>query len=42
MHFKNLSDFGIKPDEALFIDDNPKHLEGARAAGLYTYHYKRD
>ena len=25
---------GIKPSEALFIDDNPKNVEGARAVGM--------
>ena len=28
---------GILPSETLFIDDSPKNIEGARAAGLHTY-----
>jgi FMN phosphatase YigB (HAD superfamily) len=30
---------GIKPEEALFIDDNSKFLEAARKAGLLTIKY---
>ena len=28
---------GIKPEETLFIDDSPQHLEGAKQIGLNTY-----
>lgn len=27
---------GVKPDEVLFTDDNPRHIEGAKQAGLHT------
>ncbi|WP_285009076.1 HAD family hydrolase [Pedobacter faecalis] len=31
-----LQENGLKPEETLFIDDSPQHLEGARKAGLRT------
>jgi len=31
-------DAGILPEETLFIDDSPQHVEGARKAGLKAYH----
>jgi len=31
---------GLLPDEALFIDDSPQHIEGARKAGLKTHWLK--
>ena len=31
-----LSRVGIKPSEAVFIDDNPKNVEGARAVGIHA------
>ena len=30
---------GVAPEEALFIDDRPENVEGARAAGLDAYLY---
>ena len=30
----------LKPQETLFIDDSPQHIEGAKHAGLQTYHLK--
>ncbi len=30
---------GIKTEETLFIDDNPKHVERARSRGLITIHF---
>ena len=30
---------GVNPEEALFIDDNPKHIERARSMGLRTLHF---
>lgn len=32
-----VDDAGIKPEETLFIDDSPQHLEGAKQIGLNTY-----
>lgn len=29
---------GLAPEETLFIDDSPQHVEGARRAGLHAYH----
>ncbi len=29
---------GLKPNETLFIDDSLQHVEGARMAGLLSYH----
>ncbi len=31
--------FGFKPEEALFIDDNPLYLEGAQTAGMHPIHF---
>lgn len=31
-----ISENNLKPEETLFIDDSPQHLEGARKAGLNT------
>jgi putative hydrolase of the HAD superfamily len=31
---------GLLPDETLFIDDSPQHIEGARKAGLKTHWLK--
>lgn len=31
----------LKAEETLFIDDSPQHIEGAKAAGLQTYHLKK-
>lgn len=31
---------GLKPEETLFIDDSLQHVEGARQAGLSSYHLK--
>ena len=30
----------LNPDETLFIDDSPQHIEGARRCGLNAYHLK--
>jgi len=29
---------GLRPDETLFIDDSPQHIEGARKSGLNAHH----
>lgn len=29
---------GLSPNETLFIDDSPQHIEGAKKAGLHAYH----
>lgn len=29
---------GLSPNETLFIDDSPQHIEGAKKAGLNAYH----
>jgi glucose-1-phosphatase len=31
-----LDECGFKPEETLFIDDSPQHIEGARQAGIRT------
>ncbi|HYC63793.1 MAG TPA: HAD family phosphatase, partial [Reyranellaceae bacterium] len=31
---------GVAPGEAVFIDDSPANVEGARAAGLYGIHHR--
>lgn len=31
-----------KPEETLFIDDSPQHIEGARKVGLSVYHLRAD
>lgn len=33
---------GYLPSETLFIDDSPQHIEGAKKAGLNTYHLRAD
>lgn len=30
---------GFSPEEVLFIDDSPQHIEGAQIAGLQTFYY---
>lgn len=30
----------LAPDEALFIDDNPTNVEGARAVGMHGHHFR--
>jgi glucose-1-phosphatase len=32
-----LSENNLKPEETLFIDDSPQHLEGAKKLGIQTY-----
>lgn len=32
----------LVPEETLFIDDSPQHVEGARKAGLHAYHLQVD
>jgi len=34
-----LERLGRRPEEAVFIDDAPRNIEGARAVGLHTIHY---
>ncbi|QDZ00524.1 HAD family phosphatase [Nitratireductor mangrovi] len=36
---RHASDFGLDPQAALFIDDSPKNVEGARAAGWQAIHF---
>ncbi|MDR1847455.1 MAG: HAD family phosphatase [Bacteroidales bacterium] len=36
-----LNDAGLNPDETLFIDDSPQHVEGAKKTGLQTYWLNR-
>ena len=33
-----LDDMGLSPEETLFIDDSPQHVEGAKKAGLRAHH----
>ena len=35
-----LKDQNIKPQEVFFIDDSPKHIEGASKLGIKTHHLK--
>ena len=35
---KLLSDEGIKPEEAVFLDDGPANVETARRLGMQVYH----
>ncbi len=35
-----LQRFGLDPSEAIFIDDNLRNVEGARAAGIKTIHFQ--
>lgn len=37
-----LQERNFKPEETLFIDDSPQHIEGARRVGLHTYHLRAD
>ena len=30
---------GVAPDEAVFLDDLPENVEGARAAGLHAFQF---
>ncbi|MBL7790991.1 MAG: HAD family phosphatase [Saprospiraceae bacterium] len=32
--------YGLNPGESLFIDDNPRNVEGARAVGLQAVHFQ--
>lgn len=34
-----LADFGVKPDEVLFVDDQPLNVEGARQCGIETIYF---
>ena len=34
-----LAKLGRKPEEAIFIDDSARNIEGAQAVGLHTIHY---
>ncbi len=33
------TELGVKTEETLFIDDNPKHIERAKSRGLLTIHF---
>ena len=35
-----LERFGLKPSETIFIDDNLRNVEGARAAGIKSIHFQ--
>ena len=37
-----LKEQNYNPEETLFIDDSPQHIEGARRAGLNAYHLRAD
>jgi epoxide hydrolase-like predicted phosphatase len=36
-----LEKLGRQPHEAIFVDDSPTNIEGARVVGLHTIHYTR-
>ena len=31
-----IAGLGVEPDEALFLDDRPENVEGARAVGIHA------
>jgi glucose-1-phosphatase len=35
-----LAHLGVRPEQALFIDDKPINAQGARAAGLMAHHFR--
>ena len=35
-----LDEQGLEPNETLFIDDSPQHIDGARKSGIKAYHLK--
>lgn len=37
-----IEEMGFRPEETLFIDDSPQHIEGAKSIGLNTYHLRPD
>jgi HAD superfamily hydrolase (TIGR01509 family) len=37
-----LERLGVAPEEAVFVDDTPGHVEAARALGLYGIHFTTD
>jgi len=36
-----IKQMGVTPEETLFIDDSPQHIEGAKSAGLQTVFYQK-
>ena len=36
-----LDDTGFRPEQTLFIDDSPQHIEGAKQLGIQTIHLER-
>ncbi|RYE23333.1 MAG: HAD family phosphatase [Sphingobacteriales bacterium] len=36
-----LDDTGFKPEETLFIDDSPQHIEGAKTLGIQTIYLEK-
>jgi HAD superfamily hydrolase (TIGR01509 family) len=37
LYYRALHRFGLKPDEALFVDDRAINVEGARAVGMHAH-----
>jgi HAD superfamily hydrolase (TIGR01509 family) len=37
IYYRALDRFGLKPSEALFVDDRAINVEGARAVGMYAH-----
>ena len=35
-----LNRLGVRPDESLFIDDEPRYIDGARALGMHAIQFK--
>lgn len=35
-----LKDFGVEPEESVFIDDSKSHVESAKSLGFKTHHYQ--
>jgi HAD superfamily hydrolase (TIGR01509 family) len=39
VYLKTLKRLGVKPDEAVFIDDTAEHVEAAQTLGLHAIHF---
>lgn len=42
LYTRVLEQLGAKPDEAIFVDDSARNVEGARAVGMRAFHYTND
>ncbi len=39
IYYLALDRFGLRPDQALFVDDRLINVEGARAVGMHAHHF---